>query len=329
MKKGWKIFNWIVSIFCILGAITGGFHFSSLLFLIVGVASLPVAPVQTQWQKVLHGKRWLKNTILVLAFLFACIISPEDATKQDGASGEGRSIADVKIETMTETEKDQETVESETKEKILAVEKQVKKKTESERVSTEEGDSEEQESTSQEEKDTETSTEIQEDTREKNTVSHEEKTTVVRAIVPETEPVPVVEPTPAAEPAPEPAAPAPVVEAVPAAEPAPEPAAPAPVVETAPAAEPAPVVEAAPATEPVRVAEPAPAVEQPSVTGGGYAVNAKNGKIHMVGECSATKGGKNAMTEPVYFNTYEEAESYSASIAPNLDQRKCGNCWKN
>ena len=128
MKKGWKIFNWIVSIFCILGAITGGFHFSSLLFLIVGVASLPVAPVQTQWQKVLHGKRWLKNTILVLAFLFACIISPEDATKQDGASGEGRSIADVKIETMTETEKDQETVESETKEKILAVEKQVKKK---------------------------------------------------------------------------------------------------------------------------------------------------------------------------------------------------------
>ena len=291
MKKGWKIFNWIVSIFCILGAITGGFHFSSLLFLIVGVASLPVAPVQTQWQKVLHGKRWLKNTILVLAFLFACIISPEDATKQDGASGEGRSIADVKIETMTETEKDQETVESETKEKILAVEKQVKKKTELERVSTEEGASEEQESTSQKEKDTETSTEIKEDTREKNTVSHEEKTTVAR--------------------------------------PAPEPAAPAPVVETAPAAEPAPVVEAAPATEPVRVAEPAPAVEQPSVTGGGYAVNAKNGKIHMVGECSATKGGKNAMTEPVYFNTYEEAESYSASIAPNLDQRKCGNCWKN
>ena len=58
-------------------------------------------------------------------------------------------------------------------------------------------------------------------------------------------------------------------------------------------------------------------------------MNAKNGKIHMVGECSATKGGKNAMTEPVYFNTYEEAESYSASIAPNLDQRKCGNCWKN
>ena len=325
MKKGWKIFNWIVSIFCILGAITGGFHFSSLLFLIVGVASLPVAPVQTQWQKVLHGKRWLKNTILVLAFLFACIISPEDATKQDGASGEGRSIADVKIETMTETEKDQETVESETKEKILAVEKQVKKKTELERVSTEEGASEEQESTSQEEKDTETSTEIKEDTREKNTVSHEEKTTVARAIVPETETVPVAEPTPAAEPAPEPAAPAPVVEA----EPAPEPAAPAPVVETAPAAEPAPVVEAAPATEPVRVAEPAPAVEQPSVTGGGYAVNAKNGKIHMVGECSATKGGKNAMTEPVYFNTYEEAESYSASIAPNLDQRKCGNCWKN
>ncbi|MBQ9140898.1 MAG: hypothetical protein IJX63_03790 [Lachnospiraceae bacterium] len=58
-----------------------------------------------------------------------------------------------------------------------------------------------------------------------------------------------------------------------------------------------------------------------------YAVNNKNGKIHMVGQCSATGTGKNAMEEPVYFSTYEEAEAYSASRKPKLEKRKCGNCW--
>ena len=43
---------------------------------------------------------------------------------------------------------------------------------------------------------------------------------------------------------------------------------------------------------------------------------------------SATGTGDNAMTDPVYFNTYEEAESYSISIAPNQSKRKCGNCYK-
>jgi DNA-entry nuclease len=58
-----------------------------------------------------------------------------------------------------------------------------------------------------------------------------------------------------------------------------------------------------------------------------YAVNAKNGKIHIVGACPATKEGDNAMKEPVYFDTYEDAEAYSVSIAPSQDKRNCGNCW--
>ena len=66
---------------------------------------------------------------------------------------------------------------------------------------------------------------------------------------------------------------------------------------------------------------------QSTATQGRYAVNAKNGKIHIVGECAATGDGSNAMTNPVYFNTYEEAEEYSISIAPNEKKRQCGNCW--
>ena len=47
----------------------------------------------------------------------------------------------------------------------------------------------------------------------------------------------------------------------------------------------------------------------------------------MIGSCSATGDGENAMTDPIYFNTYEEAENYSISIAPKLKNRQCGNCW--
>ena len=77
----------------------------------------------------------------------------------------------------------------------------------------------------------------------------------------------------------------------------------------------------------VAIPEPQPEQQAPSATGS-YAVNAKNGKIHIVGACPATGNGDSAMTEPVYFNTYEEAESYSISIAPNQSKRKCGNCYR-
>lgn len=60
---------------------------------------------------------------------------------------------------------------------------------------------------------------------------------------------------------------------------------------------------------------------------GGYAVNGRNGKIHKTGGCAATESGSGAMDDPVYFDTYEEAEEYSVRIAPGLEKRQCGNCW--
>lgn len=64
-------------------------------------------------------------------------------------------------------------------------------------------------------------------------------------------------------------------------------------------------------------------------TQGSFAVNNKNGKVHMVGQCAATKEGhKNQMTEAIYFNTYEEAEAYSKQAHPKQDKIQCGNCWK-
>lgn len=72
-----------------------------------------------------------------------------------------------------------------------------------------------------------------------------------------------------------------------------------------------------------------PEPQQPAASAGGgtYAVNGKNGKIHIVGGCAATGNSKNAMSQPVYFDTYEEAEAYSALIEPDESERKCKNCW--
>lgn len=64
-----------------------------------------------------------------------------------------------------------------------------------------------------------------------------------------------------------------------------------------------------------------------STNNGNYVVNANNGKIHINGGCTATGSGSNAMKNPVYFDTYEEAEAYSIQIALGKDKRKCGNCW--
>lgn len=65
----------------------------------------------------------------------------------------------------------------------------------------------------------------------------------------------------------------------------------------------------------------------PNAANGNYVVNSNNGKIHQAGKCSATGNGDGAMTDPVYFETYEEAEEYSVKVAPDLQDRQCGNCW--
>ncbi len=60
---------------------------------------------------------------------------------------------------------------------------------------------------------------------------------------------------------------------------------------------------------------------------GQFVVNGKNGKIHINGACPATGEGGQAMKEPIYFNTYEEAEAMSVQIDAGLEKRKCGNCY--
>ena len=76
---------------------------------------------------------------------------------------------------------------------------------------------------------------------------------------------------------------------------------------------------------------PTQEIEQSAVTqtSGSFVVNGKNGKIHIVGACSATKAGsKSFMKEPVYFDSYEKALEWSRANHPGQDKPKCGNCYK-
>lgn len=88
--------------------------------------------------------------------------------------------------------------------------------------------------------------------------------------------------------------------------------APQPEVKPEPVPEPQLEVKSEPVPESQPEVKPEP-VPQPAPTGS-FAVNNANGKIHMVGHCSATGSGDNAMNNPIYFGTYEEAEAYSLSI---------------
>jgi cytoskeletal protein RodZ len=105
-------------------------------------------------------------------------------------------------------------------------------------------------------------------------------------------------------------------------QPEPEPE-PAPVPIPVPNPQPEPEPESQPEPEP----QPESEKEQTSTSTEKYAVNGKNGKIHITGECPATKTGDQAMTDAIYFDTYEEALEYSNRIAPDLKKRDCGNCW--
>ncbi len=94
-----------------------------------------------------------------------------------------------------------------------------------------------------------------------------------------------------------------------------------------PTTTPIPTVTPKPTATPKPTPTQAPVIDQNVVERDAYAVNGKNGKIHKTGKCSATGDGKNAMKDPEYFPTYEEAEARSEEIDSELENRKCGICW--
>jgi len=453
MKKGWKILGWCVSIFCFLSVFMFGFHFSSLLFLIVGVAVLPVSGVQKQWERLLKGKKWIKNSVLVLLFLVACIITPTDNIQQDTPSETRSIVEDVNAEAVADTV-DATVVDADQAE--VELQEAGEEKSETEKMPDEEGtpDNEVVDALSEEQVESFSLKEIPAYSGTAYTVVHENvpyftssdlKSAKISYVLysdfdslgrcgvcianvgPDLLPteergeIGDVRPTgwqtvkyneiidgnylynrchliayqlagendkiqnlitgtrylnvegmlpfesevadyvgstgnhvlyrvtPIFE-GDNLVASGVLMEAQSVEDDGEgvrfnvfcynvqpgisidyangDSTLDGTILVEAPVVEATKTVEQTQAVEATPVVEPTPAAEPSSGLAGGYAVNAKNGKIHIVGKCQATGTGEQAMKQPVYFDTYEEAENYSAGIESDPDKRKCKNCWK-
>ena len=287
MKQIKNIVSWVLAVFFFISALVFMPSLAMVLFALIGIALLPIKPINNLWDKMPKRKVIKPISIIVLSFI-ALIAVPTSTTTS--ADNEAEAVVESSFE---------ETVNEETTEVSIALveETQTESETQIETSSTNESSVEEvSEIESAAEKET---TEVEENKKDpdketnKSTDSKDlNKDNKEQAKEPEVEVESKSEPQSEVE-----------------SEPAPQ-----PEVKPEPVPEPQPEV----------IPEPAP---QPAPTGS-FAVNNANGKIHMVGHCSATGSGDNAMTNPIYFGTYEEAEAYSIQINPKQSKRKCGNCWK-
>lgn len=82
-KKG-NVLNWVFSIFCLTAVFIYGFHPCSILFLAVGITSMPIQFFHDFWRQILPRKmRWVKVVALTLAFFAGCLIAPQaEATSE-------------------------------------------------------------------------------------------------------------------------------------------------------------------------------------------------------------------------------------------------------
>lgn len=92
----------LVMFFLFLMAIAFFPSFTSILFVLIGVAELQVKPIQDLWGKLLaNTPKWMKYVILGAMFLFACVIAPESEASDKIANTEQSEIV-AENETQTE-----------------------------------------------------------------------------------------------------------------------------------------------------------------------------------------------------------------------------------
>ena len=72
--------NWIFAVFCLTAPLAYGFHICSLLFILAGVASLPIKPIRSLWQRYLPGNL-SKLKVLAIAVVFFIGIFAAPATE--------------------------------------------------------------------------------------------------------------------------------------------------------------------------------------------------------------------------------------------------------
>lgn len=100
-KKG-NVLNWVFSIFCLTAVFIYGFHPCSILFLAVGITSMPIQFFRNFWRQILPRKmRWVKVVALLLVFFTGCLIAPQAEAASETPSTEPSVVFTLPSEEAT------------------------------------------------------------------------------------------------------------------------------------------------------------------------------------------------------------------------------------
>ena len=83
-KSGKKIagntIKWILAVFMFSGCLVYWFSFASVIFALLGVYFLPIAPIQTFFNKIMPKKKVLRGIIAFVIFVVGCCVAPQVET---------------------------------------------------------------------------------------------------------------------------------------------------------------------------------------------------------------------------------------------------------
>ena len=75
-----NIIKWILAVFMFSGCLVYWFSFASIIFALLGVYFLPIAPIQNFFNKVMPKKKVLRGIIAFVIFVVGCCVAPQVET---------------------------------------------------------------------------------------------------------------------------------------------------------------------------------------------------------------------------------------------------------
>lgn len=75
-----NIIKWILAVFMFSACLVYGFSFASVIFALLGVYFLPIAPIQNFFHKIMPKKKVLRGIIAFVIFVVGCCVAPQVET---------------------------------------------------------------------------------------------------------------------------------------------------------------------------------------------------------------------------------------------------------
>lgn len=101
-KIGGKAVKWGLAGFMLLAALVYGFSFAGFIFAMLGIALLPVAPVEKLINKMLPKKKALRSVIAAVIFLIACCVAPQTEAVEPEVNPGTTQSSDLATEPVTQ-----------------------------------------------------------------------------------------------------------------------------------------------------------------------------------------------------------------------------------